>query len=105
MKTYTASTPILSTGGGGPGFCCTALNLGSEVGAQVTKLLLRAALAKGAGRMTLERANVLARKLLRGIADRAMLKMEAIVLKKKEEEGCVFIFQNECTSKPKVDER
>lgn len=73
---------MFSTGGGGPGFCCTALSFGSEEGAQVTKLLLRAALAKGAGRMAAERAIELARKPLRGMADRATLKIEAIVITK-----------------------
>lgn len=35
--TYMASTPMFSTGGGGPGFCCLTLGFGVDDGAHVTK--------------------------------------------------------------------
>lgn len=73
-----ASTPIFSTGGGGPGFCCVALICGTELGAQVTKVLAtltdRAALILEA---LLARA--VARKVEREAADLAIFKRELML--------------------------
>lgn len=82
--THMASTPMFSTGGGGPGFCCRELSEGSEVGAQVTKVFLRPAGLAVAVRAMLRRdaeeaPPMAARTDVRGAVERAREKREAML--------------------------
>lgn len=87
-----ASTPIFSTGGGGPGFCCLPLGFGVEEGAQVTKVFFAMADRAKLTRVAAEGAAPLPIAALiaeRGAADLAREKREDMTRKRGNVCVCV----------------